>query len=299
MVGWPALLLSLIVAVPEAGDDGAATPPPAPSAPAPAVPAAPPPCPDGEAVWSGVKTLVGARLPASVSRSALHVEDLGDRYRVSIAGRSREVADAARDCARRTQVATVFVALTLVPPDVPEAPPPDVAPLPPRVALRLELAPTLGFDAVSPGAGALLAGGLARVVVGGPRVAAVAGLGTSFGATQAAGDARVRERRVSVDAGVRFGWRGEHVEADLDVEALAAWLAVAPVGGASKGGTVDLGARVGGILVFGRSRIVPILGVLVDMSPAPRSLALEPDGVVGHASWLRASGFVGLGFRAP
>ena len=250
-------------------------------------------------MWSGVKTLVGARLPASASRSALQIEDLGNSYRVSIAGRSREVADPARDCARRTQVATVFVALTLVPPDVSEAPPPDLRPLSPHVALRFELAPTLGFDAVSSGGGALVAGGLARLVVGGPRVALVAGLGASFGSTQAAGGARVRERRVPIDAGVRFGWRGRRIEAGLDVEALAAWVSVAPVGGASKGGTVDVGGRVGGILVFGRSRIVPLLGVLVDMSPAPRSLALEPDGVVGHASWLRVSGFVGLGFRVP
>ena len=135
-----------------------------------------------------------------------------------------------------------------------------------------------------------------RVALGGARFAALAGAGASFGAQQDDAPGHVQERRFSLDAGARLGWRGQRLEAGLDLEAVAAWLEVAPAGGASKG-TVDVGGRLGGILAVGRGRIMPILGFSIDISALPRALALEPDGVVGHTSWLRASGFAGVALR--
>src|ERR1700749_3670111 len=77
-----------------------------------AAPAAVSACPDAAAVWAAASGLVGGRRLEPAARATLRVEDLGERYRVSIAGRAREVADAERDCTRRVQVAAVFVALT-------------------------------------------------------------------------------------------------------------------------------------------------------------------------------------------
>jgi hypothetical protein len=289
MVGLPALLCALFVSAPD----------PAMSEASPAV-AASAPCPDADVVWAGVTALVGAaRLPPVERRPTLRIDDLGPRYRVAIAGRAREVVDETRDCGRRAQVAAVFVALTLVPPEgpAPDAPPPSPPPAPPqRLAIRLEAATSLGASVLAAPDRAVIAGGLVRVALGGGRFAALAGLGATFGAQEGDAPGQLRERRFSVDGGARLGWRGPRLAAGLDVEAVAAWLQVAPSGGASSG-TIDVAGRLGGILAFGRGRVMPILGFSIDISALPRALALEPDGVVGHTSWLRASGFGGLALR--
>ncbi|HEX4405687.1 MAG TPA: hypothetical protein VH560_12705 [Polyangia bacterium] len=283
----PALLCALFVATP---NPGLSDP----------TPAAPGRCPDADVVWAGVTALVGAaRLPPVDKRPTLQIDDLGARYRVAIAGRAREVVDETRDCGRRAQVAAVFVALTLAPPEgpAPDAPtPPPAPPLPPRLPVRLEAAPTLGANLLATPDRAAFVGGLARVALGGGRVAALAGVGATFGARADDAPGRVRERRVSADAGARLGWRGRRIDAGLDVEAVVGWLQIAPSGGASTG-TLDVGGRLGGIVAFGHGRIMPILGFSIDISALPRALAFEPDGVVGHASWLRASGFAGVALR--
>ncbi len=286
MVGLPALLCALFVAAPDPGLSDA-----------PPVVDAAVRCPDPDVVWASVTALVGAaRLPPAAKRPTLQIDDLGGRYRVAIAGRAREVVDETRDCGRRAQVAAVFVALTLVPP---EGPAPDVAPPPPaptpprRLPVRLEAAPSLGASVLAAQDRAATVGGLARVAIGEGRFEALTGVGASFGAQEDDAPGHIRERRFSVDAGARLGWRGRHLEAGLDLEAVAAWLQVAPSGGSSTG-AVDLGGRLGGILAFGHGRVMPILGFNIDISALPRALALEPDGVVGHTSWLRTSGFVGV-----
>src|SRR5439155_24578616 len=92
--------------------------------------AAAPVCPSPEAVWRATATLLARDgSPVEVrddDRAALVTDDQGDRYRVSFRGVTRAYADAGHDCARRAQVAAVFVALALVPPEVelPVAPPP-------------------------------------------------------------------------------------------------------------------------------------------------------------------------------
>jgi len=289
MVGLPALLCALFVAAP---DPGISEAPPGFAASVH--------CPDTDVVWASVTALVGAaRLPPVDKRPTLKIDDLGARYRVAIAGRAREVVDETRDCGRRAQVAAVFVALTLVPPEgpAPDAPPPPPAPTPPkRLAIRLEAAPSLGASLLAAQDRAALIGGLVRAALGEGRLAALAGVSASFGAQEGDAPGHIEERRFSVDAGARLGWHGPRLDAGLDLEAVAAWLEVAPAGG-STAGTVDVGGRLGGILAFGHGRVMPILGFNIDISALPRGLALEPDGVVGHTSWLRASGFVGVALR--
>ena len=267
-------------------------------------------CPEANAVWAAAAGLVGGRPLEPTARASLRVEDLGARYCVSIAGRVREVADEERDCARRVQVAAVFVALTLAPPEVPQpelilAPPPPPNPRPHRVA-RIEAAPTLGLNVLADDDRAISGGGIIRLLVpvratatGGGGLGVLVDVGIAFGAEEASTAGHVREHRVPFAAGVRSTWHpSQRLEASFDVEAVATWLQVAPAGGASKG-TLDWGGRLGGILAFGGRRIMPLVGGYIEASPAPPALALEPDGIVGHASSLRVGAFVGLGARIP
>jgi hypothetical protein len=267
-------------------------------------------CPDADAVWAAAANLMGQnRRPPPAARATLQVDDGGARYRVSIAGRERDVADEGRDCARRVQVAAVFVALTLAPPEVPQpevaVASPSPAPAPSRRRqLRIEVAPALGVSVLGADDRAGWVGGLVRGFVpwsapGGAWVlGALLDAGVGVGGDEAT-PGRVRERRLPFGAGLRWGWRGRRVELGLDLEAVATWLEVAPAGGGWTGGTLDGGGRLGGIVAFGGGRIMPLVGFFVDASPAPPALALEPDGVVGHASTLRAGGYAGLGFRLP
>jgi hypothetical protein len=276
----------------------------------PVATALPSACPDVDAVWAAAASLMGQnRRPPPEARATLQVDDWGSRYRVSIAGRERDVADEARDCARRVQVAAVFVALTLAPPEVPQ---PEAAvtaaPRAPepsrRRTLRLEVAPALGVNVLGADDRAGWVGGFVRVLVplrppAGPwELSALLEAGAGVGADEAT-PGRVRERRFPVGAGLRWAWKGRRVELGLDVAAVATWPEVAPVGGAWTGGTIDWGGRVGGIVAFGGGRIMPLVGFFVDGSPAPPALALEPDGVVGHASTLRAGAYAGLALRLP
>ena len=110
---------------PSSGDQ----PTPAPAAP-PAL-AEPPPvaitvngvCPNAEAIWAAVASIVPAKdLDRFAAAAKVDVSDLGDSYRVSVNAkgidRLRVYRDLAHDCDHRARFAAVFVVLTLMPPDV-------------------------------------------------------------------------------------------------------------------------------------------------------------------------------------
>src|SRR5664279_1629553 len=82
-------------------------------------------CPSREAIDAAVTALLGKTLVSSEDMKLVDVMDLGERYVITVKGRTREYSDELRDCAKRARVAAVFVALTLAPPDIAstEAPP--------------------------------------------------------------------------------------------------------------------------------------------------------------------------------
>jgi len=261
-------------------------------------------CPERGAVWTGVEALIGReRLPAPGPPPTLVVDDAGDRYRVAFGGRAHEYVDAQRDCARRAHVAAVFVALTLVPPQFllaePAGPPPPPAPAPrARASFRLELAPWAGLAVRGAGGGpSPMTGAAVRLLVGGARIAAIAGVGATLPATTTDDLARVQEQRVAFDLGARLLWRHASWEAGLDLEGVVTLLRIKAASGTTTASAPDPGARVGGILGFGRRPLVPFVGVFADMSFSPRDVGLVPDGVVGRTSWLRAGGLAGVAWR--
>lgn len=124
-------------------------------------------CPSRKLVASELSPLLrGYALDEASSELTADVEDLGESYRISVAGASREVRDPARQCLERARVAGVFVALNLPSPEPPPAAVartlaprpevPEVAP-PSRAAAALELRPFADV-AVAPGAGAASTG---------------------------------------------------------------------------------------------------------------------------------------------
>lgn len=124
-------------------------------------------CPSNKLVVSELSPLLqGYALDDAPAELVAEVEDLGDSYRISVAGASRTVRDPARHCLERARVAGVFLALNLPPsepaPPVaarPVAPPPELPQVvsPPAATLALELRPFADIEA-APGADAALTG---------------------------------------------------------------------------------------------------------------------------------------------
>lgn len=117
-------------------------------------------CPSRKLVVSELSPLLrGYELNDDSAELVAEVEDLGESYRVSVAGASREVHDPARQCLERARVAAVFLALNLpvsVPGREPTAPVEAARPgpvrdvpsaPPPRVAHALELRPFVDAEA--------------------------------------------------------------------------------------------------------------------------------------------------------
>ena len=80
-------------------------------------------CPNAEAIWAAVASIVPAKdLDRFAAAARVEISDLGDSYRVSVNAkgidRLRVYRDLAHDCDHRARFAAVFVVLTLMPPDV-------------------------------------------------------------------------------------------------------------------------------------------------------------------------------------
>jgi hypothetical protein len=137
-------------------------------------------CPSNKLVVSELSPLLrGYSLDEAAPELVAQVEDLGESYRINVAGSTRTVRDPARGCLERARVAGVFFALNLPaaekPPPVtarPAAPPREPAPAGPTPSARLalELRPFADIEAAPS----------ARAVVGG------LGLGVSLRAGAAA-----------------------------------------------------------------------------------------------------------------
>jgi hypothetical protein len=95
---------------------------PAPAGAAPPVTIAgpvescPTPAAVAEALGAVVPAVAVAVAPAGARPASARIEDLGERYRVSVGAAERVVDDPGRDCRERARVAAIFVALTLFPP---------------------------------------------------------------------------------------------------------------------------------------------------------------------------------------
>jgi hypothetical protein len=293
--------------------------PPAALAPPVALPALPfvvdGVCPRLDTLSAAVTALIPHGDLGVLPRStAVEVADLGERYRVQVEADGvsavRIFRDVGHDCQQRARFAAVFIVLTLLPPELvidvqslptaPTLPPPSPTLPPPPEApprrYRLELGAVLDLAPPIFDAPRIIAwGGTLRVARRFGRLAGVAGVGVEPRASFAKDGLLGREARIPLDLGLRLsralgGW-------ELDGEAALA-AAIFHVEGLNTlmpqaGTRLDLGARLGGILRFGRpsARAVPFVGLAALVFPHRYEIATTPLGTLGDtpALWLGAT----------
>jgi hypothetical protein len=273
-------------------------------------------CPRLDTLSTAVTALIPHGDLSVLPRStAVELADLGDSYRVQVeaegVSRVRIFRDVRHDCQQRARFAAVFIVLTLLPPELvidvqppasPPSPPPLAAPPlaappePPPRRYRLELGAVLDLAPPIFDAPQIIAwGGTLRAARWFGRWAGVVGVGVEPRAGFSKDGLLGREARVPLDLGLRLsralgGW-------ELDGEAgLAA--AIFHAEGLNTlmpqaGTRLDLGARLGGILRFGRpsARAVPFLGLAALVFPRRYEIATTPLGTLGDtpALWLGAT----------
>ncbi len=266
------------------------------------------------------------------------VRDLGEQYWVRVKGRSRTFNDAGRDCAKRAEVASVFVALTLAPPEIqgpesataaPDEPPstsaseaaaPSSAQPPAAVGAKLNhasaapppetttaaksnwwgrsaLAARAALAPRSDGSVAALGGEL-RFALGRGALGVSLGSSLTTATTLEPGEVRVRQTRVPVDLSLRREWVGSNLRGSLEVGAVVGWLELKREGApeSSRARLWEFGLRGAAELCWD-ARLAPYGMIFTEVLPAPRAIAVEPRGVIGHTSPLWVGVSAGLALR--
>jgi hypothetical protein len=247
-------------------------------------------CPDRARVLSELHALGEARSPQELS-----ILDHGDRYRVSVAGQTRELSDPARDCDARARAAAAFALLVLRPPTMapPTATPPPArrAFSPPSAELEagaiFEGAPRTAPDNSLTGLGAALRGVLHWRY-----------LGLSFGVDATSPDTlaladrtHARLWHVPLDASLRLLAPLGRVDLTGDVGAGATLVHVVGIGlkVAEAATTAEPTLRAAlGIRIWLASRLALLIGLHTVLSLSRSQIAVAPTGVVGTTpvAWL-------------
>jgi len=255
------------------------------------------------------------------ARASVVLEDRGESFRVTIDARSRDYADAERDCERRARLAAVYIALVLTGEDEPsatgeQAPSPATEASSPR---KTEAPPTVperprtesrdarfSIDAAarvafSPSDAALvvLPGAEVGAAFMPDRLGARLAVAVPFSqGTLAVGAATARFARYPLSLAARYRIRAAHFALLLDAGLESALVRVSREDGTSASTRFDFGARAGAWLGLATPRVSPFLSALVEVVPVRFPLALEPDGVVAKTPllWLGATAGVSVAF---
>lgn len=229
----------------------------------------------------------------------LEVADLGRRYRVSIAGESREYGDESRDCQERARAAAVFAAITLEPPEIEtRAPEPTKVTVgPPRfrllVGALLEAAPRSAGDVFG-------FGGEARAALTGRLWGAEIGVGAVSPADIRWGEARARILRLPTDWSLRAtlyrsSWAELWATAGLALTFLNLEGDGRNVATRSGGTRLDVGMRGALSLRLWPSAVVaPFVAIHASISPSPYVVVVDPGGEVGTTPSTWVGGTLGM-----
>jgi hypothetical protein len=272
-------------------------------------------CPDRASVREALSALASDEQSraalAEVERAELELEDLGDRYRVTVNGRAREYSDPNRDCKARAQVAAVFTALVLNPSSdqtaeepAPAPPPPVATPAPvatplvseqTRRPLDVRVGAALSFAPVKDTPRA--AGLLVRVAYSWHAWGLeLGGVLPASSAELAVGAARAAVLRYPIDFGARFSCAAGPLEADVEGGAILSVLRLRDLSEGAREPVTRLepGARLGAGLRLRRLAVSPAAGVYSAFIPVRYPLALEPSGVLAHTPAVWFGAWVGL-----
>jgi hypothetical protein len=274
-----------------------------------------------------VNALLGQSSLRPADLAAIEVTDLGNRFTITIRGRTREYVEASRNCEQRARMAAVFVALTLAPPDIAVLDEPvaadqrqrgaaeanlsapaaasvtaerttTAAPMS-RVAARAaavsawhvegDLAAHIALDPARP---RTAWGGLARGVLSG------ASWGTAFGFHVLARESvelqgvRVNESRYTAYLGIQRNWELGELRASAEFGPSLTWLQLQQAALPTDGVTRWLaGVKTGAYLTLSHRSVSPFFGLDLHVVPYRIPIAVEPQGTIGHTSafWLGAS----------
>ncbi|MFZ5893666.1 MAG: hypothetical protein ACOY0T_21575 [Myxococcota bacterium] len=266
-------------------------------------------CPDRPAVEEAVRTLLGRSELRSIERQ-FDVQDLGERYVVTALDRSRSYDDAARDCDRRAEVAAVFIALTLAPPEIA---PGSAAAEGNRAAVgqregsgratgdakpvwkaAFELGTRTAFAPRSDGSEFSLGGELgASLGRGAWGMKALVGLESSLGWELAS--VPVNERRLPVALALRHEWAvgGLRAAGELGPTLSWLWLRQANQGADASVSLRQWGGRAAGSLALA-GKWAPYVAVSVEYLLGAHDVLLEPRGRVGETSAFRMGAALGV-----
>ncbi|MGC4086954.1 MAG: hypothetical protein QM756_03450 [Polyangiaceae bacterium] len=290
-------------------------------------------CPTRDAVQSAVRALL-ERSHAEVDglEDKFSVEDEGARYSVNVLDRRRSYDDAQRDCRKRAEVAAVFIALTLAPPDIqsPEPPEPEpaaepepvpepappIAPPPPPPSPRraplpearpepsqsgfeLELGGRASIAPRSAGTETLLGGEASIAATRGQwAIKALFGYGSSI--AWELSQVSLQERRFALGLSLRREWGAGSWRALAEVGPTVHVLALrqASPEAAPSESLSQWGLRGAATRRFD-SRLSPYASILLDILPFGREIRVQPNGRLGTTSGLWLGTSIGLVAKFP
>ena len=281
-------------------------------------------CPAPHAVEQAVLRLIPREHHDLLTVHAVRIEleDQDNSYRVRVfkdgTSFAKTYADAARDCEGRANFAAVFAVLTVMPPELGFAAPPEpkpepkVEPPPPTVEVskRAPLAPRepplahIELSGIIAYAPAILDapeltsfGGELRVALGRGALSGTLSVAYLARAKFQLGDVQGEVTRLPASVGVRL--RSELGSLDLAGELGASAISQRVQGTnlveSRVHTTLELGLRAGiQVSTAGSARFRPFAGAFAWLSPGPRELAASPNGVVGNLPYLWLGGALGL-----
>ena len=247
------------------------------------------------------------------------IEDLGASYRIvvtTVKGRNERVYPGAeQDCEKRARFVAVFVVLTLMPPEGPEASAPAVdppstavpaTPLPPgtkfraRPFLRLELAAILeeGMP-VDRATGILCVGGDLRALLATGVVVPSLGLSYAPAAHFDTGSAEGELARATVAAGLRARLRWASWELGIGAGAVAvvSHVAATSLAHPASDSGVEMGIETTLVLaVATKTPLHPFVGTKLQWIPSPHRFSALPRNDLGGLPplWIGASAGIAL-----
>jgi hypothetical protein len=277
-------------------------------------------CPVSRAVEDVLATL----LPAGVANrptAQARISDHGDTYVVAVGERAKTYADPARDCAERSRVAAVFIALALAPEVGPAttasisdavvsaAPSHPVAPRPATPPSRFLRVDARGVLQIAPQDGLLAPGAELGIAAGGRAFGAraeCAWLSPTSLTVSGAGERILLERfPCALGPTMRFFPGDGPLEVSLDVGVVLGAILARGRGFATTydAARLELGARIGLDAVLhlavGRAgprhvSLAPIVGLEATVDPVVYDLVVTPRSVVAHTPLLWAGITAGL-----
>lgn len=286
------------------------------------------PCPSRDATLSAVNALLGQSTTRPEELAQIDLTDLGDRFAITVKGRTREYAEPSHNCAQRARMAAVFVALTLAPPDIGDssqeavaevspstdapppaavasaAPPQPVAPLeaPKQPAAsttqsnwrtELDVAGNLSLDLARSrvDGGLLVRGVLSRTQWG-----ITVGLDLPARGSFDLQGLQVTQTRYTAELAAQRNWvlGGVRVAAELGPSLTLLQLKQSARPDAERVTHWLVGAHTGLYFTLVSQRFSPFVGVSCQLLPYRIPIVVQPEGTVGHTSTLWVSASLGV-----